>query len=77
MLLWCKEDGGKLTRVKITKYTPRYMDTEVEDIADLQLDDHDHHEYLELIFENKTKISINHDGRIEIEPVTKELLKEN
>lgn len=53
------------------------MDTEIEDIVDLELDDHDHIEHLEIIFDNKSKISINADGRIEIEPIHKELIKQN
>ena len=77
-MLRCKKDGGELTRVKITKLTFRYMDTEIEDVADLELDDHDHHETLEIVFENKTKISLNYDGRIEIEAIQKKrMIKEN
>lgn len=53
------------------------MDTEIEDVVDLELDDHDHIEHLEIIFGNKSKVSINADGRIEIESIKKEVLKEN
>lgn len=49
------------------------MDTEIEEIVNLELDDHDHIEHLEIIFENKSKIIINANGRIEIEPIQKEL----
>lgn len=53
------------------------MNMEVEDVANLELDDNDHLEHLEIIFENKTKITIYPLGRIEIQPIQKELVKES
>ena len=70
-MLWCKENGRKLIKAKITKFTSRYMSHEEEEIADLELDNEDHLEFLEIAMGDRL-ITIHAIGKVEIENIEKE-----